>query len=131
VDLPCCEISGTQVAGTYDQVPAITPEEARDRIDSDCTLLVLDVRNPDEYLGPLGHIRNSLLIPLQELPLRIEEISDYRDCEIISVCKSGGRSSAAAKILIQAGFIRAASMKGGMIQWNENRYPVVTGSQDN
>ena len=124
-DLPCCEVNGTPVTAAGEAATNfITAEQARERIHLGQSVLVLDVRNPDEYVGQLGHIRGSRLIPVQELSSRISEIGEYRDRDVIAVCKSGGRSAAAVSILTQAGFNRASSMRGGMIQWNANGYPV-------
>jgi sulfur dioxygenase len=125
-DLPCCEVNGTAAMSANDQTAAlITPERAKERIDSDENVLVLDVRNLDEYMGQLGHIQGSRHIPVQELSARIGEIEDYRDHEVITVCKTGGRSLSAVNILIKAGFTRVTSMTGGMVQWNANRYSIA------
>ena len=64
--------------------------------------LVLDVRNPDEYAGELGHITGSLLIPVTQLAHRLGELQKFRGRHIICICKSGGRSHTAAGVLMQA-----------------------------
>lgn len=98
----------------------LTPEEARQRIAaSHDQVLVLDVRGWDEYVGELGHIPGSVLIPVTDLPKRLDELEAYRDKEVIAVCRSGGRSHTAAGILMQAGFKSVASMGGGMTRWKE------------
>jgi len=127
VDLPACEVKGTLTMGVDGQpVKTITAEEARAHLDSrGGRILVLDVRKPEEYVGELGHIAGSKLIPVQELPQRLSEVGPYRGWEIITVCKSGGRSHTAAGILMQAGFTNVVSMDGGMTRWNELEYPVA------
>jgi len=86
---------------------------------------VLDVRNPEEYTGELGHIAGSVLIPVAALAQRLGELESHRDREIITVCKSGGRSHTAAGILMQAKFPRVVSMEGGMTGWRASGYPVA------
>src|SRR6266571_337547 len=54
-------------------------------------LQIVDVRQPDEYAGPLGRIRGSTLIPLGELPARAKELSPDRP--VVAVCRSGARSA--------------------------------------
>jgi rhodanese-related sulfurtransferase len=104
----------------------MTAEEARHLIETKGgSVIVLDVRNYDEYVGELGHIEGSLLIPIFELARRLSEVEPHRGKEIVSVCRSGGRSHTAAGILMQAGFTDVASMGGGMLRWNELGYPIT------
>ena len=127
VDLPACQVKGALSLGVDGQpVRTITAEEARRRIEAG-GVAVLDVRNPDEYAGELGHIAGSVLIPVPALAQRLQEMEPHREREIITVCKSGGRSHTAAGILMQAKFPRVASMEGGMTRWRALGYPAETG----
>jgi rhodanese-related sulfurtransferase len=78
---------------------------------------ILDVREPDEFTGPLGHIPGAVLIPLGELPERLDEIDKTRP--IVAVCKVGGRSAQAVHFLRGAGFARIANLPGGMMRWRQ------------
>jgi sulfur dioxygenase len=78
---------------------------------------VVDVREPDEWAGPLGHIAQAQLIPLGELAARIAEID--RERPVVMVCRSGARSAQAVVILQRAGFTRVANLAGGMMRWRE------------
>ena len=82
-------------------------------------VLLLDVRTPEEFDGPLGHLEGAKLIPLQELPQRLDEIKSYKNREIVVSCRSGGRSQRASQILIANGFRKVKNMVGGMRAWNE------------
>jgi len=125
VDLPACQVKGSLTLGVDGQpVETITAEEARRRLDAGGAL-VLDVRNPGEYTGELGHIDGSLLIPVPALAERLGELEAHRDRTIITVCKSGGRAHTAAGILMQAKFPRVVSMEGGMTRWRELGYPIA------
>ncbi len=84
--------------------------------------VVLDVREPAEYIGPLGHIRDATLIPLGQLAARAGELP--KDKPIVAVCRSGGRSAQATAILQKAGFEKVANLTGGMMRWNDERLPV-------
>jgi rhodanese-related sulfurtransferase len=86
---------------------------------------VLDVREPDEFTGPLGHIRGAKLIPLGELSGRISELA--KDKPIVAVCRAGGRSAQATLILQQAGFDKIANLPGGMLRWRGEGAPVEGG----
>ncbi len=84
---------------------------------------ILDVRNPDEYLS--GHVPGAVLIPLDQLAARQEEIPDGDPLYVI--CAVGGRSLTATKALVGAGY-RALSVAGGTKGWIERGGPVVTGT---
>jgi glyoxylase-like metal-dependent hydrolase (beta-lactamase superfamily II)/rhodanese-related sulfurtransferase len=86
---------------------------------------ILDVREPDEFTGPLGRIRGATLIPLGELAHRTGELA--HDRPIVAVCRAGGRSAQATAILQQAGFERVANLAGGMLRWRAEDHPVEGG----
>jgi rhodanese-related sulfurtransferase len=76
---------------------------------------VLDVREPNEFTGPLGHIRGATLVPLGELAQRAKELP--KDKPIVAVCRAGSRSAHATAILQKAGFSDIANLPGGMLRW--------------
>ncbi len=102
---------------------AVSVEEAEHLI-GDSTVIVVDVRTPEEYTGPLGHINHSLLIPIQELEKRIGELEQFKSKRILAICRTGRRSATATEILTQHGF-DVYNVEGGMVRWNEKGYPVV------
>ena len=105
--------------GSAEQLPTITVEALQERINSATKApFILDVRTPEEYDGPLGHIEGSRLIPVQELPQRLGELSDVKDQHIFVICRSGGRSAQATRMLLDTGF-QATNVAGGMRAWNE------------
>jgi adenylyltransferase/sulfurtransferase len=90
----------------------ITPVELKARMDRGDRLVVLDVREPQEY--EINRIDGSVLIPLGELPQRVGELDP--DVEIVAQCKSGMRSARAAEFLRQKGF-HAKNLTGGILEW--------------
>jgi sulfur dioxygenase len=86
---------------------------------------VVDVREPDEFDGPLGHIPGAILIPLGSLAARADELD--RDRPVVAVCRAGGRSAQATAILRSAGFPRTANLAGGMLRWRAQHGPVEGG----
>lgn len=87
---------------------------------------ILDVREPAEFDGPLGHIRGAQLIPIGELLERIEEVGT--DKPVVAVCRSGGRSAQATVMLRKAGRERVANLSGGMIRWLDRGMAVEAAS---
>ncbi len=107
-------------------IPEIEVEEVSKLLASggESERLVLDVRQPDEYVGELGHVPGAVLIPLPELPARISEIEGYRDKLVIAICRSGSRSAKATAILKDAGFQDVLNMTGGTLAWRQKGFPV-------
>src|ERR1700730_16301285 len=78
--------------------------------------LILDVRGPDEFTGPLGHIREALNMPLIELPAHLPALV-RENRPVVVVCKTDRRSSMAAQQLQEAGLSDVSVLRGGMEQW--------------
>ncbi|QTA87697.1 PKD domain-containing protein [Desulfonema magnum] len=107
-----CVVNITHTSG----VTRLTPQEAKDMIDTNENLMLVDVREPDELCGEYGHIPDSLNYPwdsgvfqekYQELP---------GDTGILVICRTGRRSSLAAEFLDAKGFTDVYDI-GGMGNW--------------
>ena len=85
--------------------------------------LILDVRGPDEFFGPLGHIAGATNLPLDELPARLPDLA-HNDRPVVVVCKTDRRSSIAAHQLSEAGASDVWVLRGGMEQWHELGLPI-------
>lgn len=99
----------------------VTVSEARSMIDSNPSLVVLDVRTQSEYDS--GHIRNAKLIPVTELEQRLDDLS--KTDEILVYCRSGVRSQTASQILVDNGFLHVYNMLGGISAWISEGCPYV------
>ena len=84
---------------------------------------VADVREPDEFTGPLGHIEGAELVPLRGF-LQAAATWD-KGAPVLLVCKVGGRSAQAASALCHLGFREVMNLHGGMLAWNEAGLPVA------
>ena len=96
-------------------IPQLTPSElARWREDATREPPVLvDVREPWEF--ELARIEGSLLVPLGQLPSRVDELP--RDRPLVMVCHTGRRSQNAAMFLAQSGFADVQNLSGGVERW--------------
>jgi rhodanese-related sulfurtransferase len=101
-------------------VPRYSPSEVAGRIARQDHPVLLDVRTDRERA--FQHINGSLHIPLQQLRMRAHELQSHRQREIVCYCQSGSRSLSAAAILRKHGY-RAASLRGGIVDWNFNQRP--------
>ncbi len=82
---------------------------------------LVDVREPHEFTGELGHVKGAELVPLATVGATAKSWS--KDDDVVVICRSGGRSGRAAAELAQAGFARVMNMVGGMLAWNEAKLP--------
>jgi len=106
------------------QVRQLSPVEVLALVHSDSPPLVLDVREPNEYSGELGHIPGSKQIPLKDLANRTSELEAYKNKHVIAICRAGVRSSTAAAILTSLGFEQVSNLRGGMLEWHDQKLPV-------
>ena len=88
---------------------------------------VVDVREPEEFNGPLGHIPGAHLVPLKMLADQAKALP--RDRPLVTVCRAGGRSAQATTILQRAGFAAVANLAGGMLRWRAQGLMVAGGSE--
>ena len=99
------------------EFPNITVADVQKKINAKNNILLLDVRTATEFDGPLSHIAGAVLLPIQELEQRVDELNEHKEKKIIVICRSGNRSQTGTRILISHGF-NAVNMLGGMEAWN-------------
>jgi glyoxylase-like metal-dependent hydrolase (beta-lactamase superfamily II)/rhodanese-related sulfurtransferase len=107
-------------AGFWEIQPQWVEEHLRE-------LQVVDVREPDEFTGPLGRIPGAVLLPLGKLAEQLGGLS--RETPVVAVCRAGGRSAQATAILQRAGFAKVANLAGGMLRWRAQGLMVTGGSE--
>ncbi len=97
------------VANLPDTVDVVTVNALLDNEN----VLILDVREQSEY--DAGHIPGITLIPMGEVPTRLNEIPT--DKEVILTCRSGNRSGQVTDFLRQQGYTNVHNMEGGIVAW--------------
>jgi rhodanese-related sulfurtransferase len=95
---------------TVKQISAVALQE---RLANDEMLFLLDVREPHEF--NYAHIKDSVLIPLNQIPQRLKELDPEQ--EIIVICHHGIRSQQAANYLQEQGFKNVVNLSGGVAAW--------------
>lgn len=101
--------SGTAAVSYQD----ISADQLKTMIDTDKNLLVVDVREKEEY--DAGHIAGSMLLATSEFSSRVGELP--KDKKIVLVCASGARSAQAAGYLVQQGYQDVYNLSGGLSAW--------------
>jgi rhodanese-related sulfurtransferase len=104
-------------------VQQIRPDELKRRLDAGEPVYLVDVRNYDEHA--YCRLPDSLLVPLPELPARVEEVQPPEDALVVVYCHHGVRSLSGAAILQGAGHENVASLTGGIDAWSLTIDPAV------
>jgi hydroxyacylglutathione hydrolase len=108
---------------TLAMLPQWTAHDLRRELARDPDLVVLDVRQPAEWLG--GHLPGARHIPGAQLLDRAGEIPAGPTVAVL--CSSGYRSSVAASVLLRGGDRRVVNVLGGMSAWTRAGFPVTAG----
>jgi rhodanese-related sulfurtransferase len=101
----------------------IEANDLADQLNREGAPIIVDVRGPDEFRGALGHLQGARNTPLNELQHRISELAEFKEREVMLVCRTQMRSAKAAALLRAAGF-DVYVLHGGMEQWNRLGLPV-------
>ncbi len=118
-------VAAFALAGAHpQQASTVSVEEVHAAMSAGKTLTVLDVRTPQEFYGATGHLEGAMLIPLQDLSMRLNELKSSQRDTIIVYCRTDNRSGMAVSILNENGFT-AVRMKGGITAWGQASLPVV------
>ena len=129
---PQCPVCGDQPTITapidYEQfcrvatdVPAISVQELKRKLDARESIELIDVREPFE--NEIARIDNARLIPLGELPGRLNEL-DHESCLVVH-CHTGMRSAQAVQLLRGSGFRNVFNLEGGIDRWSDEIDPTV------
>jgi molybdopterin/thiamine biosynthesis adenylyltransferase/rhodanese-related sulfurtransferase len=110
-----------QFCGITADVPAVSVQELKRKIDADEQIQLLDVREPFE--SEIARIDNARLIPLRDLPHRMDELD--RGAYTVVHCHTGMRSAQAVQLLRGAGFTKVFNLEGGIDAWADEIDPAV------
>jgi len=106
-----------------DEIQEIDARHARELLDADPTVSVVDVRERDEW--DEGHLPNAVHIPRGSLESRIEQAVPDRTQRVVLYCAAGNRSAFAARALGELGYENVSSLAGGFTDWKRNGHPTA------
>jgi uncharacterized membrane protein YdjX (TVP38/TMEM64 family)/rhodanese-related sulfurtransferase len=104
--------------------PMPNVDDLKRQLDAGEDVLVLDVRGANEFNDPGGQITGAQNMPLEELPNRLAELEDRKQRAIRLICRTDRRSTQAAQVLADAGFIDALPVSGGMTAWHAKGWSI-------
>ena len=95
----------------------VTAQQAKNMIDTNDELIVVDVRELSEYCGELGHVPGALNYPWNSNVLQTQYEDFGLDDEILVYCHSGYRGNLAAEFLDSKGYQNVYDMLGAILAW--------------
>ncbi len=104
-------------------VPEEGPEQLQRRLKSGEPVVVIDVRDPDEYRD--GHIEAATNISRGFLEFRVGTAVTNPSTPVVLYCQTGLRSVLAAKALKELGYATVINLQGGYQKWVQSGFPVV------
>jgi len=102
-------------------VPAVSVQELKRKLDAREPIQLIDVREPFE--SEIARIDNARLIPLGELPGRLNQL-EHESYTVVH-CHTGKRSAQAVQLLRGAGFQNVFNLEGGIDRWSDEIDPTV------
>jgi uncharacterized membrane protein YdjX (TVP38/TMEM64 family) len=96
----------------------IETDELQHRISAGDPMTLIDVRQPEEFIAPPGHLPGAINMPLASLTGRMAELAVDRH-PIVVVCKTDRRSARAAAELLASGCRNVAVLRGGTDAWHQ------------
>jgi len=116
------------------RIQEVRPDDLDEMIENHDDLLIVDVREADEFAQ--GHIPGALHVARgllegaadPQYKYRVEALSNGRDKTVVLYCQTGGRSAMATDVLRQMGFEKAYNLAGGIENWKAEGFAVVKDS---
>ena len=102
------------IAEAKAQITEVTAREVQDQLARGESVVLIDIREQNEW--SLGHAKPAQYIGRGVLESQIES-KVPRDANVVLMCASGNRSALAAKVLLEMGYSRVASLAGGFRDW--------------
>jgi rhodanese-related sulfurtransferase len=108
----------------------ISIPDANDMISSNNDLIIIDVREADEYCGEYGHIPGAYIYSWSSEVLQESYKDLLLDDTILVICRSGSRSNSAANFLDSKGYLHVYDILGGTRDWKNTHGYKTAGCVD-
>lgn len=109
----CANAAEKEKGGDRAAYVRLIPAEAKDMLEKNPQVVLVDVRTPEEYAEK--HIPNARLIPNETIKGEVPGLA--KDAVILLYCRTGHRSQQAANKLLDAGYQHVYDMEGGITKW--------------
>src|ERR1700681_3614610 len=115
------------IANVRKRTKQISLEELKRRLDAREAMVLLDVREKDEWRA--GYIPGAISIPRGFLEIQAEQKLSDKSAHIVAYCAGGNRSALAAATLQELGYTNVETANPGFVRWKDLGFPVETPPQ--
>jgi len=124
----CLTLFGCQQGFSFkaDSFQKILPQELKTKLEKQENFKIVDIRDSVDY--EQGHIANAISLPYDSghFQAQYQSFDWGKDIVIVIVDTYEDRAADTAKILKNSGFSSVKVLKGGMLDWQKAKYPVVS-----
>jgi sulfur-carrier protein adenylyltransferase/sulfurtransferase len=110
------------IADVRKAIATVSLEDIKRRLEAKEPMVLLDVREKEEYRG--GYIPGAISVPRGFLEMQIEQKVTDKNAPIVAYCAGGTRSALAAKTLADLGYTRVESAALGFVRWKDLGFPI-------
>jgi rhodanese-related sulfurtransferase len=110
------------VAAAKAKIVEVTPQQVKAEMDAGKPVILLDVRDSEEYAA--GHLPKALNISRGLLEWKVGRMIPNRNANIVLYCRTDARSALATAVMREMGYTNAKNMKGAFKAWGEAGYPI-------
>lgn len=104
------------------RIEDISVADAAELLESDATVVVLDIRTPGEFA--VGHIKGAINIDFNGDDFKSKIAALDKSAQYLMHCQSGGRSGKSLAMFKELGFAHVRHLKDGMGGWQAGKHPV-------
>lgn len=112
------------IASIRKSIQEVSLDEVKRRLETRAPMILLDVREKDEFRA--GFIPGAISLPRGFLEIQVEQKVPDKTAPIVLYCAGGTRSALAAKTLMELGYTRVESANPGFVRWKDLGYPMET-----
>jgi len=110
------------LGATKAKITEVTPQQVKGEIDGGKELILLDVRDQEEFEA--GHLPGAENVSRGLLEFKIGKVVPNQDADIVLYCRTGARSAFATATLQEMGYTKVRNMDGAFKGWVEAGYPI-------
>jgi sulfur-carrier protein adenylyltransferase/sulfurtransferase len=115
------------IADVRKSIATVSLEEIKRRLDDKTPMVLVDVREKEEYRA--GYIPGAVSVPRGFLEMQIEQKVTDKNAPVVLYCAGGTRSVLAAKTLVDLGYTHVESANPGFVRWKDLGFPMETPPQ--
>lgn len=103
-------------------VPQITAEDAKQALDRNQDVLLLDVRTPDEFAK--NRIKGAINLPVDQVESKVTSVVPNKQKTVYVYCLSASRSVHAVDAMKKLGYTNVFNMTSGLLAWRAKQFPL-------